>query len=199
MATTQEFDAELGRLSEEIAGKKALLLVACGGVKAALLEFVKTWYVEAAKEHVTHKPEVTKNLGAEQLALMKQKVQQLVEMSSESVETELRDESIWFPKRTQGDAYTHKYHFQHNSVLYSDFRRVTDRLGKVLQEYGYMRPRRVNGNDVYDLHIAWPATIQTAVNQYGQLFSEYVDLEAKEEKVKRQKAEYEATSMWDSV
>jgi hypothetical protein len=188
-------------------------------------KFVAQWYEDKAKEYATKKPEITLNLGKEQLVHMKTKVGDLAKDSGKIVTAALSDPSFWWHQTPHVNAPPSAYEQLGNDqvgnkfpeVLDKPIRRALGELGSVLEQFGYgvttgaMKSSypefwfECPEGDETDMRpffphlFEWSEAMQETIAKYDVEYKKAIAVFDEITSLEEEKKKQEAKALWDSV
>ncbi len=191
-----------------------------------LIVFSITWYQDTAKQYVIKYSEITFNLKKENLAEMKNKVNNLAKESIWITKKVLSNPRIWWHLEPNTyDTFT-QYDQLGNDAIGNKFpekidnpvRQVLGELGNILEQYGYRVTTNPNMKSSYpefwfytpegirkETHpyyphlLEWSEQMQQDIQKYNNLFKQAIQLYIQIQKLKDEKKQRQASQLWDAT
>ena len=182
-------------------------------------EFASEWYRKTAKEYITKNPEIALKMSEEKIALMKNKVNELVKNTEKIVRTELDNPALWWHQKMDLHDRLDKYQQvadKYSEILDHAVRHILGQLGLVLEEFGFNVTTKSNtgaykefwfetpigGKQIvpcYPHLLSWSQEMQRSIRLYDAQFKQAIALYNEIQLLKEEKKRQEALARWDSI
>ena len=184
-----------------------------------IIRFAADWYRKTAKEYVLKYHEVTLRMGAEKIAVMKAKVDELVRNTEKRVRGELDNPELWWHQKPHLHDSIEQYKQvadRYPEILDRAVRRAIGYLGIILEESGFHVTASGNTGTYgefwferpvvgtrpipsYPHLLKWSETMQDIIREYNAQFEEAIILYTEIHQLKEEKKKQEALTLWDSI
>lgn len=112
--------------------------------KKVTAAYIRDWAIKLVKDYFTHRPEVTKTLGAEKQGELKREFTSLLDKLPEKTSQRLDDSQIWLhrmpiPDQALSDmSYSYQLEKRSNKYLDRAIRDLIAEVGSILIKYGFI-------------------------------------------------------------
>ena len=186
--------------------------------------FASEWFEKKAFEYATKKPEITMNLGKEQLAQMKAQVTAISRNAGKIVNNALSDPTAWWHRNPRVNEPTGAYEQLGNDKVGNKFPEVLDKLvrralgelGNILEQFGYGVTTGTQASAYPEFwfehdeepgairpffpHLfEWSREMQDTIIDYDPLYKQAIVLFDEITKLKEEKKRQEAAALWNSA
>ena len=187
-------------------------------------QFARAWFVKEALEYAMKKPEITLQLDKEQLAKMKEQVNNLANNADKIVTNSLLDPELWWHRTPHVNADAAAYEQLGNDTVGNKFPEVLDKavrralgeLGTILEQFGYgvttsalnvsyaefwfERNQETGGIHPFFPHLLeWSQEMQNTVMKYDVVYKKGLAVFKEIMLLKDEKKRQEAAALWNSI
>ena len=112
--------------------------------KKVTAAYIRDWAIKLVKDYFTHRPEITKTLGAEKEAALKGEFTRILEKLTEHTNQRLDDAQIWLhraviPEHALSDmSYSYQLEKRANKYMDQAIRDLIADVGSMLIKYGFI-------------------------------------------------------------
>ena len=187
--------------------------------------FAAEWFEEKAREYATKKPEITINLGKEQLAQMKAQVSNLAKNANRIVLDALGHPEFWWHLTPHVNAPAAAYEKLGNDKVGNKFPEVLDKpvrralgeLGNILEQFGYgvttgalrgsypefwfecLEDSASKVRPYFPHLLEWSEEMQNTIMKYDGQYKKAIVLFEEITMLKEEKKRQEAAALWNSI
>lgn len=187
-------------------------------------QFATSWFEKEALEYAMKKPEITLQLDKEQLAKMKEQVNNLANNAGKIVTDTLVDPELWWHKTPHVNADAAAYEQLGNDTVGNKFPEVLDKavrralgeLGTILEQFGYgVTTSALNvsyaefwferNHETGAIHpffphlLEWSDEMQDTVMKYDVVYKKGLAVFKEIMLLKDEKKRQEAKALWDNA
>ncbi|WP_310877042.1 hypothetical protein [Priestia megaterium] len=112
--------------------------------KANLIPFVVDWYKTYSKDEVSKKPDLVKQLGVEELRVVKARVNELIEKVPERVDFYMDNDALWWHLREETTTYLEKRKI--SDKIEKEVKYLLAEVAEILAEYGFVIEEKRKGD-----------------------------------------------------
>lgn len=213
----RDFDKEIQTTSNVIEASQASMETVRQQFIAAVVKLLHPWYWSKTEQEVKGNPEQTKSLGVDQLRLFKAEVKALQE-KTEAIVLEFFDKPrLWWHQEQADQMYYMDKKRGGPGLLEQPFWRAAGQLGPILEKYGYVSTstdrktsspwretdstgmRALTERNPLYRGVEWSSEMRSLIDQYRDLGDELKKQQITLSQIKIDKAETEASDLWDQA
>ncbi|RLD02345.1 MAG: hypothetical protein DRI46_00880 [Chloroflexi bacterium] len=183
--------------------------------KRITTSYIRELSIKLIKGYYTHRPEVTRNLGAEKLEEMKRELKEILDTLPEQTSKRLDDSQIWLhrvgiPDHAISDmTYSYQFEKRSNRSMDQAIRDLIGLVGSVLIKYGYIEigkdfewkltPGGIPqfADDLPSKGLDHYKALSKLIEQYKNILVEYVYAIQNLRKAEQAKKSAQADGLWD--
>ncbi len=211
---TQQFDEKTQSLTTQIEELSKITEQIQQEFLQSTQTFLAQWIRSRVENAVTRKSEVSKKLGVEGLRKLKSELNQMVDDVPQLVTKHLNVDSLWahrFKLPIDTNKEYGRYHFYGSGPddLNTAVRILMGYAGTLLMKYGYaekgnrdewdMLRQDGSQNLIYKYAVHLSPDMRSKLDTYAGLYDKLITLIGELERVKEEKASYEAKNLWDQA
>jgi hypothetical protein len=216
---TQNLDALIASKEAELYPYSALMEKLKTEFIEETTKFAREWYKTTTKQYILKYPEVTLKMKEDNIAQMKQKVNDLVGNAEKTVKKALDKSDVWWHKKPLPDSSTEQYTQMDNKypqIIDCAVRVALGHLGGILQDFGFhvtvsgnegefgefwfMRP--VNTELILPFYphlLEWSKEMQEIIYNYRLQYNPGLVIYRQIYNLKEEKKRQQALARWDSM
>jgi hypothetical protein len=209
------FDTQLVTLTTKLEQVRSQMEAVAQRFISASVGPVAAWYNNKVEDVAKKDTERTKALGPDGIKAVKESLGSLCDKAPETVKRVLGWNSNWQHRKTEvhrehyalkDDQLVNKYRSDHGhgaSALGQAFSIILGDVGNFLSHHGFTESkyefRAEPGSGLsYQGSMYYSPEMAAHINEYAELFTEFLRIRNEQEKLNKEKDSYEAKHLWDN-